>query len=122
VQDFAAEVDLPDGIYGVAQWSPGRADQPELGPAEGDFITAYAEIARSRPDYPSVQAAAGAVVAMRCAELAGSLDREALWQAAVALETSTLFGDFKIDASTGAQLGHATVLLQWRGDALELAP
>jgi ABC-type branched-subunit amino acid transport system substrate-binding protein len=121
VQDFAAEVERPDGIYGIAQWSPGRADQPELGPAEADFITAYIHIAQSRPDYPAVQAAAGAVVATCCAELAGGLDRHALWQAAVALDTSTLFGAFKIDASTGAQIGHTTVLLQWRGDALHLA-
>jgi ABC-type branched-subunit amino acid transport system substrate-binding protein len=122
VQDFPAQVERPDGIYGIAQWSPGRADQPDLGPAEADFISTYVDVAQSRPDYPAVQAAAGAVVATRCAELAGSLDREALWHAAAALDTSTLFGAFKIDASTGAQRGHATVLLRWRGDRLELAP
>lgn len=122
VHDFASEVDGPDGIYGIAQWFPGRVEEPELGPAEDDFVSAYVEVAESRPDYPAVQAAAGAVVATRCAELAGSLDREALWEAAVALDTSTLVGGFKVDASTGAQVKHTTVLLQWRGDALQLAP
>jgi ABC-type branched-subunit amino acid transport system substrate-binding protein len=121
VQDFVSEIDEPDGIYGIAQWSPGGNGNPQLGPSEKEFMAAYGALAESRPDYPAVQAAAGAVLATRCAELAGGVDRESLWQAAVALETRTLVGDFKIDPATGAQIKHTTVLLRWRGDALELA-
>jgi ABC-type branched-subunit amino acid transport system substrate-binding protein len=121
VHDFASEVDGVDGIYGIAQWFPGRAQRPELGPAEEDFLAAYFDVAAARPDYPAVQAAAGAVLATRCAERAGSLDRDALWEAAVGLDTTTLIGGFKIDPSTGAQVKHTTVLLQWRADALQLA-
>jgi hypothetical protein len=121
VQDFASEVEDPGGIYGIAQWSPGSVGDAELGPSEDEFIAAYLALAESRPDYPAVQAAAGAVLATRCAELAGSLDRESLWQAAAALVTRTLVGDFKIDATSGAQVKHTTVLLRWSGDALELA-
>jgi ABC-type branched-subunit amino acid transport system substrate-binding protein len=121
VQDFASEVDDVDGIYGVAQWYPGRGVQPELGPAEDDFLQAYRELARALPDYPAVQAAAGAVLAMRCVELAGSTDPDALWAIASELDTTTLLGRFKIDPSTGAQTKHTTVLLQWRGGELQLA-
>jgi ABC-type branched-subunit amino acid transport system substrate-binding protein len=121
VQDFGSEVDEPGGIYGIAQWSPGSDGVAELGPSEDEFIAAYAALAESLPDYPAVQAAAGAVLAFRCAELAGSLDRESLWRAAVALDTRTLVGDFRIDATTGAQVKHTTVLLRWRGHELELA-
>ena len=121
VHDFASEVDDPDGIFGIAQWSPGSDGAAELGPSEGEFMAAYRALADSPPDYPAVQAAAGAVLATRCAELAGSLDRESLWQAAAALDTRTLVGGFKIDATTGAQVKHTTVLLQWHGAALELA-
>jgi branched-chain amino acid transport system substrate-binding protein len=121
VRDFASEVDDVDGIYGIAQWFQGAVDRPELGPASHEFGTAYREIAGSDPDYPAVQAAAGAVLATHCAGLAGSLDREALWEAAVSLDTSTLLGGFKIDAATGAQVKHTTVLLQWRRAALQLA-
>jgi hypothetical protein len=69
-----------------------------------------------------VQAAATAVIAAHCARLAGTTRREALWQAASSLKTSTLFGAFKIDPATGAQTSHQTVLLQWTGaDRLALA-
>jgi ABC-type branched-subunit amino acid transport system substrate-binding protein len=120
VQDFATEVEGPDGIYGIAQWFPGRAEQPELGPAEREFLAAYAGVAESQPDYPAVQAAAGAVLALSCAELAGALDRKSLWEAAVALDTSTLVGGFRIDPSTGAQLKHTPVLVEWRDKSLHL--
>jgi hypothetical protein len=43
VQDFAAEVDDVDGIYGIAQWSPGADERPELGPADDDFVDALAD-------------------------------------------------------------------------------
>ena len=121
VRDFASEVDHVDGIYGIAQWFPGRGGRPELGPAEDAFATAYAAVAKSPPDYPAVQAAAAAVLATRCAELAGSLDRAALWDAAAGLDTATLLGGFRIDPSTGAQVKHTTMLLRWRGDELQPA-
>jgi branched-chain amino acid transport system substrate-binding protein len=120
VQDFASEVDDVDGIYGIAQWFPGRGVRPELGPAEDDFVRAYRELAQAQPDYPAVQAAAGAVLATRCVELAGSTDPDALWAVAAELDTTTLLGEFKIDSVTGAQMKHTTVLLQWRGDELQL--
>ena len=121
VRDFASVVDEVDGIYGIAQWFPGRAERPALGPAEDDFVAAYRDIAGARPDYPAVQAAAGAVLATHCAELAGSLDPDGLWAAAAGLDITTLLGGFKIDPATGAQSKHTTVLLQWRDDALQLA-
>ena len=117
-----SEVDRPDGIYGIAQWFPGRGEEPELGPSEEAFLTEYASVAESAPDYPAVQAAAGAVLATRCAELAGSVVREALWEAAISLETSTLVGGFKVDPSTGAQIKQTPVLLRWHGESLALAP
>jgi ABC-type branched-subunit amino acid transport system substrate-binding protein len=121
VQDFASEVDDADGIYGIAQWVPGRGVPPELGPTEDAFLEAYLERAGAHPDYPAVQAAAGAVLATHCVELAGSTKPDALWAVAAELDTTTLLGEFKIDASTGAQAKHTTVLLQWRGNELRLA-
>jgi branched-chain amino acid transport system substrate-binding protein len=122
VHDFAAEVEHVDGIYGIAQWFRGHGEEPELGPAETDFLAAYANVADAPPDYPAAQAFAGAVLATHCAALAGSLDRQALWAAAVSLDTSTLLGGFRIDASTGAQTKLVPVLLRWHDGSLRLAP
>jgi hypothetical protein len=65
------------------------------------------------PDYPAVQAAAGAMIAVHCARIAGAASRERLWATAAGLETSTLFGGFGIDQETGAQIRHQAVLVRW---------
>jgi ABC-type branched-subunit amino acid transport system substrate-binding protein len=121
VHDFALMVDQPDGIYGIAQWFPGRTATPELGPPEDRFVAAYSHRADAAPDYPAVQAAAAAALATHCAESAGSLDAHALWAVATSLRTTTLLGEFAIDADTGAQTKHTPVLLRWQGDQLRLA-
>ncbi|MGH3709959.1 MAG: hypothetical protein ACRDRQ_18030 [Pseudonocardiaceae bacterium] len=65
------------------------------------------------PDYPAVQAAATAVPATHCARTAGNVARENLWAMAAALQTTTMFGAFRIDPASGAQLGHQTTLVRW---------
>ncbi len=113
VREFGRVVDDPDGVFGIAQWFPGSGRDVALGPPEDEFLGAYAARAGSVPDYPAVQVAAGAVIATRCARLAGGTSRDALWAAAADLETSTLFGGFRIDPENGAQVKHQTVLVQW---------
>jgi hypothetical protein len=121
VSDFASVVKQPDGIYGIAQWFDGCGQEPALGPRASDFVAAFSSSTGARPDYPAMQAVAGALIATHCAELAGSLQRDALWEAAVALETSTLLGRFAIDPHTGAQTAHTPVLVRWRRNEPELA-
>jgi len=113
VRDFAHAIDDSAGVFGIAQWFPGAAHEAELGPSEDEFLGAYGGRAGAVPDYPAVQAAAGAVLATHCVGLAGSTDRDALWTAAAALETSTLYGGFKIDPRNGVQMNHQTVLVRW---------
>jgi hypothetical protein len=121
VSDFASLVEQPSGIYGIAQWFDGCGDRPELGPAAAEFVEAYSRSVAGRPDYPALQAVASAVLATHCAAIAGTVRREALWAAAVALDTSTLLGRFAVDRLTGAQLAHSPVLVRWRGDSPRLA-
>jgi hypothetical protein len=121
VRDFASTVERPDGIYGIAQWFPGRAKRAALGPSERDFLAAYRRIAGSWPDYPAVQVAAAAVLAVHSAQIAGSVNPRALWAAATSLDTTTLFGAFGIDAQTGAQTRQTPVLLRWRAGEPQLA-
>jgi hypothetical protein len=119
VRDFAGAVVDTEGVLGIAQWFPGGPDAATLGPTEAEFLAAHA--ARSSgivPDYPAVQAVAGAVIATRCAALAGSTAPDALWAAAAGLDTSTLFGRFRIDPRTGVQAGHETVLVRWSAGRL----
>jgi hypothetical protein len=115
VHEFAGAVPSHDGVYGIAQWFPGAAGAAELGPSEAAFLAAFPE---GPPDYPAVQAAAAAAVAAHCARLAGEATPRALWPAAASLDTTTLFGRFRIDAATGVQVGHETTLMRWAGGRL----
>lgn len=121
VRDFTSVVERSEGIYGIAQWFPGSMMRPELGPPQGEFVGAYRRIMGSWPDYPAVQAGAAAVLAIHCAHSAGSVDPQAIWQAATSLSTTTLYGAFEVDTQTGAQIEHTPVLLRWRAGELELA-
>jgi ABC-type branched-subunit amino acid transport system substrate-binding protein len=113
VREFGAAVERPEGIYGVGQWFPGGGHAVALGPAEPDFMTAFARHAGFLPDYPAAQAAAAAVIAAHCVRHAGSTDREPLWAAAAALETTTFFGIFRINPENGVQIGHRAALTRW---------
>jgi Periplasmic binding protein len=122
VQEFASEIEHPEGIYGVGQWFPGAmANSPEIGPSEATFLAAYTGHTKMRIDYPGVQAVAGAALAAYCARRAGTTAPERLWAQAAALDTETLFGGFKIDPVTGAQVKHKAVLVRWGRDGLTLA-
>lgn len=122
VQAFGTAVPNPEGVYGVAQWSPGRGSVPNLGPSEADFLATYAALTGGTPDYPAVQAAAAAVLASHCAMVAGEIEPEALWPVAAGLDVDTLFGRFKIDPATGVQVRHETVLLRWTPEGLTAEP
>lgn len=115
VREFAGAMGDAEGVFGIAQWFPGSGLTPEIGPAETGFLTAYSNLAGTSPDYPAVQAVAGAALAVHCARLAGGTTRDLLWSAAAALDTDTLFGAFRIDPVTGVQVGHETVLVRWTG-------
>jgi ABC-type branched-subunit amino acid transport system substrate-binding protein len=116
VRAFGEVIENAENIFGLAQWFPGSAEIPALGPTEVDFLSAYAKVSKVTPDYPAVQAVAGGVIAAHCARQAGATTREALWSAAAELDTTTLFGGFRIDPVTGAQVKHETVLVRWTAD------
>src|SRR5215469_5484856 len=118
VREFAATVAERQGIYGVAQWFPGRGEVAELGPTEDAFVERYAGRTGAMPDYPAAQAFAAAVIAAHCARATGDLSVEALWQAAVRLKTTTLFGAFRVDPHSGAQVGHEATLVRWTAEGL----
>jgi ABC-type branched-subunit amino acid transport system substrate-binding protein len=121
VRDFAAEIAAPEGIYGVGQWFAGTTPPPRLGPAEPAFLGAYTAASGTAPDYPAAQALAAAVLAAHCARLAGSTARDAVWPTAAELDTSTLFGAFRIDPGTGVQIGHQPALVRWSAAGLVAA-
>ena len=113
VRAFGQAVRHPDGIFGIAQWFPGSSPETEIGPAEDQFVLTYSRLQDAPPDYPAVQAAAAAGLAAHCASMVDSTAHHSLWTAAAALDTSTMFGPFKINPVTGEQTAHDTILVKW---------
>ncbi|MGB6454845.1 MAG: ABC transporter substrate-binding protein [Streptosporangiaceae bacterium] len=123
VQEFSRAIRDADGTFGIAQWFRGGDHAAVVGPGEGDFLDEYRAASGEMPDYPAIQAAATASIAVHCARAAGSASRDLLWPAATALSTSTLYGAFRIDKATGAQIAHRTVLTHWiEGELVAVQP
>jgi hypothetical protein len=118
VQGFHDAVADGDGVLGVAQWFPGSAGEAAVGPSEEAFLAAYRRRTGTLPDYPAVQAAAAAALAVHCAGLAGGTGAHDLWRAATDLRTTTLFGAFAID-DAGVQTAHRMRMVRWfRGELI----
>jgi hypothetical protein len=113
VREFHDAVPDSDGVLGVAQWCAGAIGAAAIGPSEEEFLSTYRRRTGAVPDYPAVQAAAAAVLAVDCAGRAGGTTAADLWPAAAGLLTSTLFGAFAVD-EVGVQTAHRMVLVRWR--------
>ena len=108
-----------DGFLGPSQWEAVAPYLQDYGPSTRQVLDSLvsrggAKLDHSLVDYPMVQAYAAGVVAQRCVEAAGTLDNDGLRETAGALDFSTFYGRFKIDAATGRQVGRSVVLVQWQ--------
>ena len=103
-----------EGLIGPAQWTPGSAPHPMVGPDADWFVRAYRRQVGEIPPYPAAQALAAALIWSECVRITGALDDETLKAEARRLATSTLFGAFRLDPVTGLQVGHQVVAVQWQ--------
>ncbi len=118
-----------DGFLGPSQWEftakqtvPVEKAAPEYGPPEYgptgeqvlESLGSSGSASGAEVDYPLVQAYAAGLVAQRCVEEAGRLEPGALREAAVSLDFSTFYGRFRIDPSTGRQIGRSPLIVQWQ--------
>ncbi len=93
---------------------PAAVVGPDYGPGEEEVMRALEATDDLVVDYPMVQSYAGCLVAQKCVEQAGTLDNGMLLEAARALDFTTFYGRFRIESSTGHQIGHTMPVVQWR--------
>jgi len=103
-----------EGLLGPSQWEPAPAYLPDWGPSRAEAAERI-QAKGAAADYPAAQAYAACLIAQRCLEEAEGGNESDLWQAACAQDCTTFFGRFRIDWSTGLQVGHEMVWVQWRG-------
>ncbi|MBQ09958.1 MAG: hypothetical protein CMJ45_00205 [Planctomyces sp.] len=115
IQQFRDRLgEAADGFVGPSQWEETGRYPTDYGPTGAEVVASLRSKGHHVVDYPMVQAYAAGLVAQRCVEEAGTLEDEALREAARRLDFSTFYGRFKIDPDTGCQIGRSTVLVQWQ--------
>jgi len=94
--------------YGLSAWEPGLPH-----PGAGRFAEAYREAFGQAPSFHAAGAYGSCQLFAEAARRAGTLDPERLREELLALETTTVFGDYAVD-ERGYQTAHGGVFVQWQ--------
>ena len=96
-------------VYGATQW------EPELPyPGAREFAEAYRkEVPGADLSYHSAAGYGGCQIVVEAIKRTGSLDGEKLRSALLSLETTTVYGAYKVDQD-GFQIAHKMVMFQWQ--------
>ena len=103
-----------EGNIGPSQWEPGAHYSPLKGPDSEWFWAHFKKKFGASPDYTAAQGFATGVVIQEAIMRAGGLEDERLRQAVADLNIHTFYGAFRIDPKSGSQIGHRTLLVQWK--------
>lgn len=109
VQQFADELgDAAEYVYGLSAWEPSAPN-----PGANEFTTAYEQRFGQAPAFHSAGAYASCQILAQAVEQAGTLQQDAIRDALLALETTTVFGNFAVD-QRGYQTAHEGLFIQWQ--------
>jgi branched-chain amino acid transport system substrate-binding protein len=97
--------------YGLSAWEPSLPN-----PGVEEFAQAYLREFGTVPSFHAAGAYGSCQLFMEAARRAGSLDSEALREALLSLETTTVFGDFAVD-ERGYQTANRGLFIQWQDGA-----
>jgi branched-chain amino acid transport system substrate-binding protein len=113
---FAQELGrAAEGVLGPVQWWP-TTYPPKIGPSGTEFATCYRDRTGREPSYPAAQAAAAGYLAHAAHRLGLAATDLVRW------ETSTLLGEFSLDAAW-RQIGHRVTTVRWLdGRMVPIAP
>ncbi|MGH7791780.1 MAG: amino acid ABC transporter substrate-binding protein [Thermodesulfobacteriota bacterium] len=103
-----------EGFLSTSQWESGIKIEPDLGPTPQDFLDRFKDIYGKEPDYTAAQSYNIGLVIQQCITDAGTLDDYDLREAASRADLKSFYGHFKVDPTTGKQIGHKMVIVQWR--------
>ncbi len=105
-----------EGLYGPCQWMADDAPEPAEGPDADWFVGGYQHATGTTPPYPAAAAFAAGVIWQRCTRDARSTDPLPVLSAARALDTTTLFGQFRLDPLRA----HHLIRKHFKGSLAEL--
>ncbi len=115
--------DYANGFAGPSQWEPEVKYTPELakkmgikwiGPTSEEFVKMFRKEYGVDPDYHAAGGFAAGLFLQAAIEAAGSVNREAVCQAAKHLHIMTFFGELRVNPENGLQEAHKMVVVQWQ--------
>jgi branched-chain amino acid transport system substrate-binding protein len=118
-----------EGFIGPAHWEIGVKFGPEttpegqeyFGPTQEEFIDSFRQISEGTdPNYNAACGGASILAYVKAIELAGSLEVDAVRAAMNDLHFMSFYGKWGIDPTTGKQIEHEMVLIQWQSGQKEI--
>jgi branched-chain amino acid transport system substrate-binding protein len=103
-----------EGVIGPSQWEPEVRSEQIRGPDSNWFVQNFKERFNQLPDYTAAGGFAVGLLLEECIRKAGSLDDEKLRDVAAELDFNTFYGRFRMDPTTGRQIGHRVLLTEWQ--------
>jgi branched-chain amino acid transport system substrate-binding protein len=114
---------LAEGVMGPSQWESQVYERPSIGPTSAWFCSAFRRVFQRDPSYVAAQAYALGIIIGECIRRADSLEDRELLAAVRRLDTTTLYGRFRLDPGSSRQVGHEILLVEWRAGRMRpLAP
>ena len=105
---------LAEGVIGPSQWEPHLHERPSVGPPSAWFCSEFRRVFQRDPGYVAAQAYTLGIIIGECIRRADGLEDRELLAAARGLDTTSLYGRFRLDPSSMRQVGHEILLVEWR--------
>src|SRR3989441_4411526 len=105
---------LAEAVIGPSQWEPHVYERPSIGPPSAWFCSEFRRVFLRDPGYVAAQAYALGIIIGECIRRADSLEDGDLLAAARRLDTTGLYGRFRLDPGSLRQVGHEILLVEWR--------
>ncbi len=116
---------IAEGVMGPSHWEYGVTFSPKgakklglewIGPSQDEFVSLFKKALGKDmiPDYHAAEAGAQVLAYVKAAEMANSIDQDKVRAALGKLKFMSFYGGWDVDDTTGMQIGHSMVDMQWQ--------
>jgi len=116
---------VAEGVMGPSHWEYGVTYSPKgakklgldwIGPSQDEFVSLFKKALGKDmiPDYHAAEAGAQVLAYVKAIEMANSIDQDKVRAALGKLKFMSFYGGWDVDDTTGMQIGHSMVDMQWQ--------
>jgi ABC-type branched-subunit amino acid transport system substrate-binding protein len=109
--------DASDGLLAPGSWLPDSKAETATGPTAWQFTGEFHALHGTPPTATAAWTYVSGLILGACIRRSGSIDDSAVLAAARGMDTTTLLGRFRLDETTGLQVGHQIPIVQWQSGA-----